>query len=248
MVAIIEEIDGMQLSEVRADRIDAVLFDYGQVLSGPPDPVAWARMCAVAQLDSARLHASYWEYRHDYDRGALTGETYWQAVARHAGVEFDAAQVAEMFAVDVDLWTELNRPMVEWAARLQRAGMRTGILSNIGDAIAEGVIARLPWLTGFDHCTWSHALFMAKPEPAIYIRTAEALGVQPANIFFIDDREENVVAAAGVGMQAIQYAAHGEFEREMRQRGLGWLLEARLGGVEGSHGPLLAASAGSLRR
>jgi putative hydrolase of the HAD superfamily len=248
MVAIIDEIDRMQLSEGRAERIDAVLFDYGQVLSGPPDPVAWARMCAVARVDGARLHASYWEYRHDYDRGALTGETYWQAVARHAGVEFDAAQVAELFAMDVDLWTQLNPPMVEWAARLQRAGMRTGILSNIGDAIAEGIIARLPWLTGFDHCTWSHALFMAKPEPAIYRATAEALGVQPANVFFIDDREENVAAAAGVGMQAIRYAAHGEFERAMRQRGLGWLLEARVGGADASDGALLAAGAARVRR
>jgi putative hydrolase of the HAD superfamily len=88
---------------------------------------------------------------------------------------------------------------------------------------------------------------MAKPEPAIYIRTAEALGVAPANIFFIDDREENVAAAIGVGMQAIRYTAHHDFEREMNERGLGWLLEARLGGVAEPGGALLAASGGTLR-
>jgi putative hydrolase of the HAD superfamily len=227
--------------------IDAVVFDYGQVLSGPPDPGAWARMREVTGLDEGPLHAGYWAHRDDYDRGALTGRAYWHAVASHAGVGFDEAQVAALLAADVDLWTQLNQPMVEWAGQLQRAGMRTGILSNIGDAIAAGIVAKLEWLGGFDHCTWSHALFMAKPEPAIFLKTAAALRVAPGNIFFIDDRAENVAAAAAVGMQTIRYGAHGEFEGEMRGRGLGWLLEARLAGARaGASGAAIAAGTGRL--
>jgi FMN phosphatase YigB (HAD superfamily) len=45
-------------------------------------------------------------------------------------------------------------------------------------------------------------------------------------ILFIDDRAENVDAAAKLGMQTIHYTTHAEFEREMRGRGLGWLLDA----------------------
>jgi putative hydrolase of the HAD superfamily len=207
-------------------QIDAVLFDFGLVLSGPPDPVAWARMRSVTGLDEEPLHTAYWAYRHDYDRGALTGTAYWHAVAAHAGTTLDSAQLTSLIADDTDLWTQLNTPMVEWAGRLQRAGIRTGILSNIGDAIAEGICAKLSWLSGFYHCTWSHALFMAKPDPAIYLKTAEALHTPPANILFLDDREDNVAAAIAVGMQAIQYNSHAEFEREMRTRGLDWLLNA----------------------
>jgi len=207
--------------------VDAVLFDYGQVLSGPPDPAAWARMRAITRLSEEALHIAYWAFRHDYDRGALTGPAYWDEVAAHASVAFDATQGAALLDTDVDLWTQLNLPMVEWAARLQGAGMRTGILSNIGDAIAEGIYAKLPWLAGFDHCTWSYALGMAKPEPAIYIVTAKALSTEPARILFIDDREENIAAAEAVGMQAIQYTGHPEFERAMLGRGFGSLLEAK---------------------
>jgi putative hydrolase of the HAD superfamily len=217
-------------AENAAPRIDAVLFDYGQVLSLPPDPAAWARLRSITGLDEEyedRLHAAYWEFRHDYDRAALTGLAYWHAVAARAGISFNNAQLKALFAADVDLWTNLNLPMVEWAARLQRAGIRTGILSNIGDSIADGIIARLPWLSGFYHCTWSHALRMAKPEPAIYLRTAEALHAAPANILFIDDREENVAAAAALGMQAIHYTTHPAFQRDMRNRGFSSLLDAR---------------------
>jgi putative hydrolase of the HAD superfamily len=211
-----------------APRIDAVLFDYGQVLSGPPDPAAWARMRAITGLDEDRLHAAYWAFRHDYDRAALTGPAYWQVVAAHAGITLDSAQLAALLAADVDAWTNLNLPMVEWAGRLQHAGICTGILSNIGDSIADGIIAKLPWLSGFDHCTWSHALFMAKPEPAIYLKTAEALNTAPANILFIDDREENIAAAAALGFQTIHYTNHPAFEREMRERGFASLLDAGL--------------------
>jgi putative hydrolase of the HAD superfamily len=216
----------VQRTENTAKHIDAVLFDYGMVLSGPPDPVAWAVLRAVSGLDEARLHAAYWEFRHDYDRGALTGRSYWDAVAAHAGVRFDTAQVDALMAADIDLWSQPNLPMVEWAGRLQHAGVRTGILSNIGDAIGEGVVARLPWLAGFDHCAWSHAMRTAKPDPAIYLKTAEALETSVGRILFIDDRAENVDAAAKLGMQTIHYTTHAEFEREMRGRGLGWLLDA----------------------
>jgi putative hydrolase of the HAD superfamily len=185
-------------------------------------------MRSITGLDEERFHAAYWAFRHDYDRAALTGLAYWRAVASHAGVSLDDTRIAALLAADVDVWTSLNQPMVDWAGRLQRAGVRTGILSNIGDCIAEGIIAKLPWLSGFYHCVWSHSLFMAKPEPAIYLKAAESLGTKPVNILFIDDREENIVAAAAVGMQTIQYTRQADFEHEMRARGLASLLNAGL--------------------
>jgi len=207
-------------------RVSVVLFDYGQVLSGPPNPSAWATLRAVSCLDETRLHAAYWEFRHEYDRGALTGAEYWHAVAKHAGVQFDGAQMLALLAADIDLWTQLNQSMVDWAGRLQLAGVRTGVLSNIGDCIGEGIVARLPWLTKFDHCTWSYVLNLAKPDPEIYRKTAEALNATPEEILFIDDREENIVAAKALGFQTQLYSGQESFERDMRERGLAELLDA----------------------
>lgn len=205
--------------------IDTVLFDYGMVLSGPPDPAAWAAIRSLTGLDEEPLHEAYWALRHDYDRGALTGLAYWHGVADRTGITLNDTQIAELFIADVDMWTQPNQPMIDWAGRLQRAGVRTGILSNIGDAIAEGIVAKLPWLTGFSHCTWSHALFLAKPDPEIYLKTAEALHTEPARILFIDDRIENIQAAAALGIQAFHYLGQAAFENEMRNRGVSSLLD-----------------------
>ena len=209
--------------------IQAVLFDYGMVLSGPPDPAAWARMRTISNLDEQQLHSGYWAHRHPYDRGDLTAHAYWNQVGRDSGLQLTQDQVDALIHADADLWSQLNLPMVHWALALQNAGIRTGILSNIGDAMADGLIAKFDWISGFDHCTWSHTLKLAKPEAAIYHCAAEGLATAPANILFIDDRQENIEAAQAAGMQAIQYLNHAAFEQEMQQRGLDFLFHLSAG-------------------
>jgi putative hydrolase of the HAD superfamily len=205
--------------------VQAVLFDYGMVLSAPPDPAAWARLLSITNLSEDLLHREYWAHRRAYDRGDLTAEAYWHKAAAGAGIVLSPAQLIELIAADTDLWSQLNPPMLEWAQRLQRAGIRTGILSNIGDAMSAGLLAKHAWLRAFTHLTWSHSLNLAKPEAAIYLHAAEGLHTPPENILFIDDRPENIQAALAIGMQAIQYTTHNAFEQEMQARNLDSLLQ-----------------------
>ena len=202
--------------------IEAVLFDYGMVLSLGPDAGAWARMKAVLGMDEDELHAAYWAHRDAYDCGRFTGAGYWDAVAGRA---LDAGAKAELLAADLDLWGQLNLPMVEWAARLQKAGVKTGVLSNIGDVMAEGLVERFVWLAEFTHCTWSHSLKTMKPDLAIYRHAVEGLGVEAASVLFVDDKAVNVEAAREVGMRAVQYLGHEDFLARMKSEGLGDLLE-----------------------
>jgi len=204
--------------------IQAVLFDYGMVLSAPPDPAAWQRMRQITGFDEETLQRSYWAPRHDFDRGDLTGLAYWEQVAAAGGTTFTPEQVAQLIEADVDLWTRLNTPMVAWAQNLQRAGVRTGILSNIGDAMTDGLLKKFDWIAGFHHCVWSYRLRVAKPEASIYKAAAKGLDTPPANILFLDDKIENIEAAHAAGMQAIQYRDHDSFELEMEKHGLSSLL------------------------
>ncbi len=203
--------------------IEAVLFDYGMVLSGPADPAWWLEMRRITGLDDERLHAAYWAPRNAYDRGTHTGFEYWVAAGQHAGIRLDAEQIALLLEADTALWTTLNQPMIDWAARLQEAGTKTGILSNLGDEMTKGVLERLPWLSAFDHKTFSHSLKLAKPEVKIYQSAAEGLATAPDKILFIDDRPENCEAGRLAGMQAIRYGNHAGFVAEMHLRGFGEL-------------------------
>jgi putative hydrolase of the HAD superfamily len=205
--------------------VKAVLFDYGMVLSAPPDPAAWARILTITNLSEDILQREYWAHRHAYDRGDLTAVTYWHKAAAGAGIVLTPTQLTELIAADTDLWSRLNPPMLEWAQQLQRAGIPTGILSNMPDAMEAGLRARHPWIDAFTHNTWSHSLNLAKPEPAIYLHAAQGLRTAPKNILFLDDKAENIEAAHAVGMQAIQYTTHAAFVHAMHARDLDHLLQ-----------------------
>jgi putative hydrolase of the HAD superfamily len=203
-----------------APHVQAVLFDYGLVLTGPPDPAAWQRMAEITGLSEDALRQAYWAPRHDYDRGTHNGRTYWRTVGQHAGLALTEPQIDALVAADTALWTQPNQPMIDFAARLHTAGTPTGILSNLGDEMMHGILAKLPWLEDFSHKTWSHTLNLAKPEPAIYAHAAAGLNLPPSHILFIDDREDNIAGALASGMQAIRYTTQPEFEQEIQNRGL----------------------------
>ena len=201
--------------------IHAVLFDFGKVLSKSPNPTAWASLRELAGLTEDELEHRYWQYRDDYDAGLLTGDAYWLRIAPQTP---SPETLAALKAADVSLWTDMNMPMLHWVDRLHRAGFRTGILSNMPDAMAEGICAQFDWIGNFDHAVWSYAYKMRKPQPAIYALAAEGLATPPEHILFIDDKPENTQAAEAFGMQAIIYTDHPAFEQAMRERGFEPLL------------------------
>jgi putative hydrolase of the HAD superfamily len=206
-------------------QVNAVLFDYGMVLSGPPDPSAWARMRTITGLNEEQLHRGYWTHRHAYDRGDLTGESFWNQAAAPTHAILTPDQLTALIAADVDYWSTINSPMLAWARKLQHAGISTGILSNMPGPMETGLRARYRWIDDFTHNTWSYALNLAKPEPVIYLSAAQGLHTPPANILFLDDKAENIAAAVAVGMQAILYTTYQAFEQEMQHRGLDRLLQ-----------------------
>lgn len=204
--------------------VEAVLFDFGMVLSGPPVPAVWAEMQRVSGLDQDTLHRLYWAHRDAYDSGALDAVPYWNRIATDAATDLSAQQLDRLLALDVELWTDMNLPMLAWVNLLHRAGVRTGILSNMGDGMAEGIRRKFNWIDNFHAAVWSHALRLRKPEQAIYAAAADGLGVSPGRILFLDDKPENIQAAGQFGMQAILYSTHDRFEAEMQARGLDYLL------------------------
>ncbi len=201
--------------------IQAILFDFGKVLSLPPQPAAWTKLLFLTELSEQALSANYWAFRDDYDEGIYTGSSYWQKVA---GRTLPPETLQVLKDTDVELWTEMNQPMLEWVDALHSAGFGTGILSNMPDAMADGICAKFEWISRFDHTIWSHALKLRKPQPAIYAAAIAGLGVPAGNILFIDDKEVNIAAAEAAGMQAIRYDDHDSFVREMNRRGYGALL------------------------
>lgn len=198
----------------------AVVFDYGMVLTGQPDAEAHDAMVRITGLEVERFETLYWADRHAYDEGKLSGVKFWEKFARDSGIRFTDADLAELNRLDARMWTTENPAMVNWQKRLKAHGLRTAILSNMGDSVLESIEREFAWIENFDVLVWSFQLGLAKPDPAIYVQTLERLGMRAEETLFIDDRRPNVETARALGMRAIEFTTVEALRQELAAEGL----------------------------
>jgi epoxide hydrolase-like predicted phosphatase len=85
---------------------------------------------------------------------------------------------------------------------LRGKGVRTALLSN---SWGSGGYPREDFPGLFDAVVISGEVGMRKPEPRIFLHSAELLGINPAECVFVDDLEANVKAAIGCGMTGVRH-------------------------------------------
>jgi putative hydrolase of the HAD superfamily len=184
----------------------AVVFDYGMVLTGPPDPEAHQAMVRITGLTVDQFQSYYWADRLAYDAGDVTGIGFWQKLLRDASLNLQPGAAEELNAWDARMWTTQNPAMLAWAGQLKQHGLLTAILSNIGDAILASVEREFDWINSFDVRVWSYQVRAAKPNPAIYLRLLKELGTRPEETLFLDDKMANIEAARALGIKALQFS------------------------------------------
>lgn len=201
--------------------MQAIIFDYGEVLCHRNDP-AWRDMLALTALDIPTFESIYWRDRHQYDLGHFDGAGFWQRFGQHARRTFTPDEVHALIDADVRMWTETDPVMLAWVAALQKRGLRTAILSNMVPEVLHALRteSRFSWLRGFTHLTWSCELHIAKPDPAIYLHTCEGLDVAPAEALFLDDKPENIAAAEALGIHGLLFTNVALLRRDLAARHL----------------------------
>ena len=200
--------------------LQAVVFDYGMVLTGPQEPEAYATLLRLTGLPKERFEPLYWADRHAYDEGKFTGLQFWQKLLRDAGIDEKDGLVEELNLWDSRMWTTQNPAMLAWQLELTQRGIKTAILSNMGDNVLANMERSFDWLPRFNVLVWSYQLRMAKPDPAIYFYTLRELNVKPDEALFIDDKQVNIDAAEALGMRGILFSTVDRLREDLITAGL----------------------------
>ena len=199
-----------------------VYFDLGNVLLKFDHHRGARQMAAVAGV-SAEL---VWEVvfagslEHAYEAGQLTSHQFHAEFCRLTGSQPDRDQLLTAAA---DIF-ELNPTVVPLVAHLHAVGYRLGILSNTNEAhwnfVSRGRYAVLKYF--FSVHALSYELQSMKPEPEIYAAAARLAQTPPEQIFFTDDRPENVAGAQAAGFDAVQFHDAQQLAAELRARNIRW--------------------------
>lgn len=120
-----------------------------------------------------------------------------------------------------DIFT-LNHALTPLVAHLAAAGHRLGVLSNTSESHWKFVTDGHYWLLPgpFEQFVLSFEQRAMKPERSIYEAAIERAGVPAREIFFCDDRSENVAGALAAGMDAVPFFSVQQLAKELYVRGV----------------------------
>jgi epoxide hydrolase-like predicted phosphatase len=196
--------------------IEAVIFDYGGVLSTTPFAgiAEYERKMGYPEKSLARLlfgrgaspQGPGDEPDHDWhllETGQLTLDEFHVRL-----VERSEAALGQPLDLGVDaqflreLGVGVHWMMVHRVRELRAEGYRTAILTNNVKEWGRYWRGSIP-IDLFDLIIDSCDVGLRKPDPAIYRLTCERLGVAPEAAVFLDDTRRHVEGARQVGLHAI---------------------------------------------
>ena len=205
-------------------QFDAIVFDWGGVITVPPGPVV-NRLYRDTGVDQKKLKDRQDRYRDDdsdsqfakLERGELALEDY----LHWSRDDLPGAELIWDPSSPHFLFPQLTvmSEVVDRISELRERGFLIGLLSN-NIAEAWPVVARGLALQELFHVVVNSAFVgMRKPEHRIYFHIADELGVPVERVLFLDDNRTNVEAAIACGMHAIEVKqpipALGSLERKL---------------------------------
>ena len=137
----------------------------------------------------------------DFDNGLLTLEETAVEVAKFRNCEVDTAKKNIERAVELQ---EEVLPTIELIEELKERGYKLYVLSNMSREFID-FLRKQRVYENFDGDVVSCEVGIVKPMPEIYDLLLERFDLDPAETIFIDDRKENVDAAAAKGIATFHF-------------------------------------------
>jgi HAD superfamily hydrolase (TIGR01549 family) len=199
---------------------DFLYFDLGNVLLLFDHEKGCHQVSELTGLPATKVRQVIFEngLNHRYERGEISSKQFYDefCTATNTTPDYESLLVAGS-----DIF-ELNLPMVPVIAQLNAAGYAMGLLSNTCEAhwqfIAGGRFSLLN--NFFPLHVLSYEAKCSKPDQKIYQTAAKRAGMKPEQVFYVDDREENVLGAREAGFDAVLFEGPQQLAIDLRKRGL----------------------------
>jgi glucose-1-phosphatase len=196
----------------------AILFDLGKVLIDFNFETGVQALHAACSISRNRLEEVLWDENWicRYERGEISTSEFHAYLRETADLGMDLPDFCETWSsvflpdllVSEDLLLALKRkyPLI--------------LVSNTNELHIDFVRTNYRVLDYFDHHVLSYEVGSLKPDRKIFEYAIGVSGHEPEALFFIDDREENIVAARQLGMHAHQFKTELQLMDALHQAGV----------------------------
>ena len=175
-----------------------IVFDLGRVVFAQDPAKSSDEFKQFFSYVAQKQMPQFWS---DYDRGVLSFQQVAQALSQYRGVEEEYA--ASMIRIAISR-QEAIKPTERLIVDLKAAGYKLYVLSNMAREFID-FLRQQPVYKNFDGEVVSCEEGVVKPMSEIYDILLSRFALSPEETMFIDDREENVVAAQQKGIFAYHF-------------------------------------------
>ena len=196
----------------------AVVFDLGKVLLDFDYGIAVRRLlprCTAGAVEVQRL-IDQSPLLFQYETGLITTAEFFEAIQRGSGFTGGLEEFVGAFA---DVFAEIP-PMVALNRRLRAQGIPTYIFSNTNEVAIGHVRQRFPFFAEFHDYILSYEHRSMKPDAPLYEVVERRSGRKEREIFYVDDRPENIEAGRQRGWQTVLHTTSEPTHAAMRAAGL----------------------------
>ena len=170
-----------------------IVFDLGNVLLSFDFQIAANQLAKHTHTDATEILdlINQSELLHQFERGELTSNEFYVKVAAASKYRKDFNQFRLDFC---DIFKEIQ-PMIEFFKQLKRNGYQVVLFSNTNEMAADYIREKYSFFNDFNAFFLSYQHGLMKPTSALYQKVEATLGKTGKDLFFIDDRPENIETA-----------------------------------------------------
>jgi len=200
--------------------IKAITFDLDGVyfINGKSNFIASLGRLGVPEEDAKRVFLESDEMNKLYKRGKMTDKEFWTFAIKEWGLDISIDQIIKMLIDGYDI----NEGAVKIVRAVRKKGYKTCICSNNFPARINGLNERFKFLDDFDIVALSYQVGVKKPSDKIFQYLIDKSGVNPEEIIFVDDDEDNLNGAKKLGIQTFFYGEFDKFLEELRKLNVNW--------------------------
>jgi len=198
--------------------IELVLFDIGGVLGSN----GWDREQRASAVEHFQLDPEDFQYRHEETAGALEAgmislDEYLNVTVFCEKREFSREAFKEFMFAQSEPWPDSIAVVRDLAAS---GAVELATLNNESAELNEYRIAHFGLLGIFPTFFSSCWIGVRKPTLAIYKRVLGMTQANPETTLFVDDRQQNLSPAAGLGIRTIHFRNAVQLRTDLRAHGL----------------------------
>jgi putative hydrolase of the HAD superfamily len=195
-----------------------IVFDLGKTLVDFDYSIAAARIVphCTPTGNPAKFFSLHAALLTSYELGLLSTTQFFEQIKTASGFSGTEVEFGESFS---DIFTPIQ-PMIDLHTEFRKKKMATFVFSNTNDLAVEHIRKKFPFFNDFDGYVLSYEHGFMKPASKLYEIVERASGRKGGEVFFIDDRPENVQTGAARGWKTILHEEPAKTREALKQFGL----------------------------